>query len=174
MVLPRIDWILKSSSVTHKVESTVWMKMTNCEASVSALIHSKRVCNEVFPSTVLLSQWHAHVHDQQQWLCMWAQANVWKCCFLPEHETSLLSRLPYLQLHFTVCFRIKPFLNSSVSQNYCCVFCVLVLMFCHTVSSYVILFNYDHISSTNKAHRFTSSVCIPPCFQDPVLFGHFF
>lgn len=29
--------------------------MTNCEASVSARIHSKGVCDEAFPSTVLLS-----------------------------------------------------------------------------------------------------------------------
>lgn len=55
LLLSCIDWILKSSCLTHEVESNLWMKKTNCEASVSALIHSKGVCDEVFPSTVLLS-----------------------------------------------------------------------------------------------------------------------
>lgn len=99
-------------------------------------------------------------------------------CFLSEHETSHADVICWadfdissaavklsLQLHFTVCCKIRPFLNSSVSHNYCCVSCVLVL----TVPSCDIFFNYDHISSTNKAHRFTSSVCIPACFLDPVL-----
>lgn len=153
MLLPCIDWILKSSCLTHKVDENdqLW-SISQCSYPQQGSVWWSLSINCAF-------KWHAHVHHQQQWLCTWAQANVWKC----------QSTRRRCWADFDISSQcVLGSDDSSVSCNYCCVFCALVLMFCHTVPSYVILFNYDHISSTNKAHRFTSSVCIPPCF------GHFF
>lgn len=81
------------------------MKMTNCEASVSALIHSKGVCDEAFPSTVLLSGTLTHTFSSSDGVRELRQTfeNV-RARDVAAEPTSI-SRLPVkpsLQLHFSV------------------------------------------------------------------------
>lgn len=79
------------------------MKMTNCEASVSALIHSKGVCDEAFPSTVLLSGTLTHTFSSSDGVRELRQTFV-RARDVAAEPTSI-SRLPVkpsLQLHFSV------------------------------------------------------------------------
>lgn len=79
--------------------------MTNCEASVRALIHSKGVCDEAFPSTVLLSGTLTHTISSSDGVRELRQTfeNV-RARDVAAEPTSI-SRLPVkpsLQLHLSV------------------------------------------------------------------------